>query len=182
MVAEECRRLLARLKTDPPRTIALWEMEGTPTKRSPQARLRPSTVEQLSIRGVGRGGRTVTAPCCPPGRADRRVCDRFEAAGRPGSSPVEDYLDAEAGPEREALQNLRVDAHYRSPCTAPTLVRGVLCHPGRTVRRGRVLGELAAAAWVSSLQGKADPAESSCGPQDDSAGANVARGHGSVSP
>ncbi|HUQ71887.1 MAG TPA: ECF-type sigma factor [Planctomycetaceae bacterium] len=47
MVADECRRLLARLKTDELRTIAVWKMEGY-TNEEIAAKLdcAPSTVER----------------------------------------------------------------------------------------------------------------------------------------
>jgi DNA-directed RNA polymerase specialized sigma24 family protein len=47
LVADECRRLLARLKTDELRTIAVWKMEGY-TNEDIAAKLdcAPSTVER----------------------------------------------------------------------------------------------------------------------------------------
>jgi DNA-directed RNA polymerase specialized sigma24 family protein len=47
LVAEECRRLLARLKTDELRTIAVWKMEGyTNLEIAAKLDCAPSTVER----------------------------------------------------------------------------------------------------------------------------------------
>ena len=47
LVAEECRRLLARLKTDELRTIAVWKMEGyTNDEIAAKLDCAPSTVER----------------------------------------------------------------------------------------------------------------------------------------
>jgi DNA-directed RNA polymerase specialized sigma24 family protein len=47
MVAEECRRLLARLKTDELRTIAVWKMEGyTNDEIAAKLDCAPTTVER----------------------------------------------------------------------------------------------------------------------------------------
>ncbi|MCI0639533.1 MAG: protein kinase [Gemmataceae bacterium] len=91
----------------------------------------------------------MTAPLTPTmiERIDE-VCDRFEAAWKAGKLPrVEDYLDAEAVPLREALHRelLRVDAYYRRRAdAASTLVRGTGAPPPeRPVVAGyEVLGEL----------------------------------------
>jgi len=91
----------------------------------------------------------VTVPL-PPTVVERidEVCDRFEAAWKAGQQPrVEDYLDAEAGPAREALlqELLRVDAHYQWRMhPLPTVARGTVVPPrdGPIVAGYEVLGEL----------------------------------------
>src|SRR5262249_50035259 len=116
-----------------------------------EARLRPEhrrAQAPAHPRRVARGGRAVTAPSRPLFERIDEICDRFEAAWKAGQQPrVEDYLDAEIGPEREALlrELLRVDAHYRQRLHAlPTLARGTVGPPrdGPSVAGYEILGEL----------------------------------------